>query len=160
MEVMSTDPTSPDTRLADWLLGVAPATTDALTNLTLGGYFANGKVWTLHSRVRYFDPARRRSGLPEDVAALVEKLTADAVTLTLVNVNQVEPREVVVQAGGYGEHQFKGVRYGGKETPLDSPLVTVRLEPGSGARLELQMARYANRPTLAQPWNRGWLWKQ
>ena len=41
-----------------------------------------------------------------------------------------------------------------------SPLVTVRLEPGSGARLEFQMARYANRPTLAQPWNRGWLWKQ
>jgi len=36
----------------------------------------------------------------------------------------------------------------------------VRLEPGSGARLELQMARYVNRPTVAQPWNRGWLWKQ
>jgi hypothetical protein len=151
MKEMREDPTSPDTRLADWLLGVVPATTDTLTNLTTGGYFSRGKLWTLHSRVRYFDPVERRSGLPEDVAALVEKLSADAVTLTLVNVNQVEPREVVVQAGGYGEHQFKGVRYGGKQEPLDSPLVTVRLEPGSGARLELQMARYANRPTLAQP---------
>jgi hypothetical protein len=160
MEEMRVDPTSPDTRLADWLLGVMPATTDTLTNLTTGGYFARGRIWTLHSRVRYFDPAGRRSGLPEDVAALVEKLSADSVTLTLVNVNQVEPREVVVQAGGYGEHQFKGVRYGGKQMPLDGPLVTVRLEPGSGAQLEFQMARYANRPTLAQPWNRGWLWKQ
>ena len=156
MKEMREDPTSPDTRLADWLLGVVPATTDTLTNLTTGGYFSNGKLWTLHSRVRYFDPVERRSGLPEDVAALVEKLSAEAVTLTLVNVNQVEAREVIVQAGGYGEHQFQGVRYGGKQEPLDSPLVTVRLEPGSGARLELQMARYANRPTLAQPWNRAW----
>jgi hypothetical protein len=160
MEEMRTDPTSPDTRLADWLLGIVPAATDALTNLTLGGYFAGGRIWTLHSRVRYFDPARRRSGLPEDVAALVEKLTAGGVTLTLVNVNPVEARDVIVQAGGYGEHQFKGVRYNGKDMPLDSPLLTVRLEPGSGAQLELQTARYANRPTLAQPWNRGWLWKQ
>jgi hypothetical protein len=156
MKEMREDPTSPDTRLADWLLGVVPATTDTLTNLTTGGYFSRGKLWTLHSRVRYFDPVERRSGLPEDVAALVEKLSADSVTLTLVNVNQVEAREVIVQAGGYGEHQFKGVRYGGKQESLDSPLVTVRLEPGSGASLELQMARYANRPTLAQPWNRAW----
>jgi hypothetical protein len=160
MEEMREDPTSPDTRLADWLLGIVPATTDTLTNLTLGGYFAEGRIWTLHSRLRYFDPARRRSGLPEGVAALVEKLTADSVTLTLVNVDQVEPRDVVVQAGGYGEHQFKGVRYAGKEMQLDNPLVTVHLEPGSGTRLEFQMARYANRPTLAQPWSRGWLWKQ
>jgi hypothetical protein len=160
MDEMRNDPTSPDTRLADWLLGIVPATTDTLTNLTLGGYFADGRIWTLHSRVRYFDPAGRRSGLPQDVAALVEKLSADAVTLTLVNVNQVEPRDVVVQAGGYGEHQFQSVRNGGKQMQLDSPLLTVHLEPGSGARLELQMARYANRPTLAQPWNRGWLWKR
>jgi hypothetical protein len=160
METMRNDPTSPDTRLADWLLGVVPSTTDTLTNLTLGGYFSRGKLWTLHSRVRYFDPARRRSGLPEDVAALVEKLSADSVTLTLVNVNQVEPREVIVQAGGYGEHQFKAVRQGGKQQQLDSSLITVRLEPGSGAQLELDTARYANRPTLAQPWNRGWLWNQ
>jgi hypothetical protein len=160
METMRNDPTSPDTRLADWLLGVVPSTTDTLTNLTTGGYFSRGKLWTLHSRVRYFDPAKRRSGLPEDVAALVEKLSADSVTLTLVNVNQVEPREVIVQAGGYGEHQFKAVRHGGKQEQLDSALITVRLEPGSGAQLVLDTARYANRPTLAQPWNRGWLWNQ
>ncbi len=159
MEEMRNDPTSADTRLADWLLGIVPATTDTLTNLTVGGYFAGGRIWTLHSRVRYFDPAGRRSGLPPDVAALVEKLTANAVTLTLVNVNQVEPRDVIVQAGGYGEHQFEGVRYGGQQMALDSPLLSVHLEPGSGTRLEFQMKRYANRPTLAQPWNRGWLWK-
>ena len=51
-----------------------PAETDTLTNLMLGGYFARGKLWMLHSRFRYFDPERRRSGPPESLGALVEKL--------------------------------------------------------------------------------------
>jgi hypothetical protein len=37
--------------------------------------------------------------------------------------------------------------------------VNVRLEAGSGARIEFRMRRYANQPTLAQPWDRGWMWK-
>ena len=153
MEEMRNDPTTAATRLADWLLTLNPATTDTLTQLTLGGYLT-GPVWMLHSRVRYFDPPRQRSGLPEDVAALVEKLTADSVTLTLVNVNPVETRTVVVQAGAYGEHQFRSVAWDNKSLILDHPFVTVRLEPGCGSRLVFQMKRYANQPTLAQPWNR------
>ena len=159
VERMRNDPTSPDTRLADFLLRVVPATTETLTRLTLGGYFAGGRIWVLNSRLRYFDPVQRRSGLPQDVAALVEKLTADSVTVTLVNVNQIEARDVQVQAGGYGEHQFTGVRHNGKSQELDAPYVTVHLEPGTGAQLEFKMRRYANHPTLAQPWNRGWLVK-
>ncbi len=159
VERIRNDPTSPDTRLADFLLRVVPATTETLTQLTLGGYFAGGRIWVLNSRLRYFDPERRRSGLPRDVAALVEKLTADSVTVTLVNVNQIEARDVQVQAGGYGEHEFTGVRHNGKSQELAAPYVTVHLEPGTGAQLEFKMKRYANHPTLAQPWNRGWLVK-
>ena len=92
MELMRNDSTSPDTRLADYLQGIVPATTDTLVQLTLGGYFAAGRIWVLHSRLRYFDPEKRRSGLPEGVAALVEKLTSDSVTVTLVNTNQLEPQ--------------------------------------------------------------------
>ncbi|MCZ2077380.1 MAG: hypothetical protein LC130_20565 [Bryobacterales bacterium] len=154
---MRDDPTTPDTRLADYLLGFNPAVTNALTNLTLGGYFANGKIWTLHSRFRYFDPARRRSGLPEDVSALVEKLGPDSATVVLVNTNPVDVRTVVVQAGGYGEHKFEAVTVDGKSETIGGPLLTVRLEPGSGARLQFKMSRYAYRPTLAQPWNRGFV---
>lgn len=152
IERMNNDPTSPDTRLADYLLGVVPATTDTLTELTTGGYFASGRIWVLHSRLRYFDPKRRRSGLPQDVAALVEKLAGDSVTVTLVNTNQVEARDVIVQAGGYREHQFSGVSVGGESRALDDGYLTVRLAPGAGARLELAMERYANQPTLKQPW--------
>jgi len=154
-----TDPTSPDTRLADWLLGFSPAQTDELTELMLGGYFSNGKLWTLHSRLRYFDPDERRSGPPKDVAALVDNMTADSVAVTLVNTSQAHARTVTVQAGGYGEHQFNSVTVNSKMTPIDHPYVTVRLEPGAGDRLEFKMQRYANQPTLAQPWDRGWMVK-
>ena len=139
------------------MLDLVPATTNTLSELTTGGFFANGRVWVLHSRLRYFDPENRRSGLPQDVAALVEKLTDDSVVVTLVNTNQVEARTVDVQAGGYAEHQFTGVSWEGGEKQLDSPTLTVRLEPGSGQKLTFSMKRYANQPSLAQPWNRGWM---
>jgi hypothetical protein len=159
LEEMRADPTTPDTRLADWLLGFSPAATDTLVNLTIGGYFANGRIWTLHSRFRHFDPVARRAGLPGDVAALVEKLEAGSATLTLVNVNPVEPRTVIVQAGGYGEHRFDSVSVNGQSTAIGGPLLTVRLEPGSGARMTFRMTRYCNQPTLAHPWDRGWMVK-
>jgi hypothetical protein len=159
MDDARADRTTGDTRLADYLMNFNPARTDALVNLTLGGYLT-GNIWTLHSRVRYFDPVRRRSGLPEDVAALVEKLSGDAVTVTLLNINAVDARTVTVQAGAYGEHQFQSVQWSSGSKRLDHPLVTVRLEPGCGARFEFRMARYRNQPTLAQPWDRAWMVEQ
>ena len=156
MERIRTDQTTADSRLADYLLDLNPATTNALTNLTLGGYFASGRVWVLHSRFRYFDPVKRRAGLPEDVSALVQKLGADSATLTLVNTNPIEAREVVVQAGGYGEHRFDAMTVNGQTVTFSSPVATIRIEPGAGATIECKMTRYANRPTFAFPWDRGW----
>lgn len=159
MELVRNDTTTPDTRLADYLLDFNPAATNALVNLTLGAYFSSGRIWTLHSRFRYFDPAARRAGLPPDVGALVEKLGADSATLTLVNTNPVEARTVIVQAGAYGEHQFHSVTIEGKSAAIEGPQLTVRLEPGCGSRLEFRMSRYKNQPTLAHPWDRGWFGK-
>jgi len=152
---MENDPTTPDTRLADYLLDYNPARTDELVKLTLGGFFA-GRIWILHSRFRYFDPERRRAGLPPDVGALVEKLAADSATLALVNLNPIEPRTVIVQAGGYGEHQFDSAELAGRSVAIGGPLVTVRLAPGCGARIVFRMTRYRNLPTFAHPWDRGW----
>ena len=156
MEEIRTDDTTADSRLADYLLDLNPAMTNTLAHLTLGAYMSPARIWVLHSRFRYFDPVKRRAGLPEDVGALVEKLGVDSATVTLVNTNPVDAREVVVQAGGYGEHRFEGVSIGGKTMTFSAPFVTVRLEPGAGSRLEFKMARYASRPTLAFPWDRGW----
>ncbi len=148
------DPTTPDTRLADWFMSFNPARTEALNNLMLGGYYSTGVVRTLHSRLRYFDPAKRRSGPPEDVAALVDKLTADSVSVTLVNLNPVHPRELIVQAGAYAEHRFTTVKRKGQEERIDGSSVTIRLKSGCGDHLTFQMRRYANQPTLLPPWSR------
>ena len=158
VQEMNDDDTTPDTRLADYLMGFNPAVTGSLSNLTMGSYLA-GNVWSLHARLRYFDPSTQRAGLPPDVAALVEKLDVDGTTVSLVNINSVDPRTVVVQAGGYGEHRFDSVEIDGQTQSIGGPLVTVRLAPGAGARLRFRMARYVNPPSLAQPWNRGWLAK-
>ena len=153
VQEIETDDTSADTRLADYLMGQNPAATDALSKLTLGSYLT-GNIWTLHARVRYFDPVRRRSGLPEDVAALVEGFTADSVSVRLVNVSAVEPRTVQVQAGAYGEHQIVSATVGGKAVAVNGPVLTVKLAAGAGDRVELRVKRYANEATLRQPWDR------
>lgn len=154
---MREDTTTPDTRLADDPLKYNPASVTSLIELMLGGLPPGRNGSILNARLRYFDPVGRRAGLPEDVAALVEKLTADQVTLTLVNINQLEARSVVLQAGGYGEHQFTAVQLEDRKVPLNSPHLSVCLEPGTGARLVLSMRRYVLPPMLAFPWDRNQL---
>jgi hypothetical protein len=155
VEGLRRDTTTPDTRLADDPMEFNPATVGTLVQLTMGGILPGRTGSILHCRLRYFDPQGRRAGLPEDVAALVESMSADEVRLTLVNVNPVEPRSVVVQAGGYAEHRFTSVLSDGREVPVDRPEVTVHLAPGAGASLVFRMKRYVNPPTLAFPWDRG-----
>jgi len=157
VEAMRADTTTPDTRLSDDPMPFNPATVRNLINLMLGAIHPGHRGQPLHARLRYFDPARRRSGIPEDVAALVEKLTDDETTVTLVNVSPVHHRTVIVQGGAYGEHECDEVTLNGKESSVDAPFFTVRLAPGAGARLVIKMKRYANPPALAQPWDRGWM---
>ena len=65
----------------------------------------------LMARLRYFDPQRHRPGLPLDVAALVESLADERAVLHLVNLHPTEEREVLLQAGAFGEHSFTRVAY-------------------------------------------------
>jgi hypothetical protein len=129
----------------------------ALTNLTMGGPDPGGSSHgplPLTVQVRHFDPEKRRAGLPEDVSALVERFTADAVTLTLVNTNPFREKNVTVQMGAYGEHIATNVTLGEKVTPVNAPSFTVKLAPGAGDTLTIGVRRYANQPTLAFPWDR------
>ncbi len=152
VEGMRADTTTPDTRLADDPMRLNPATVENLVRLAMGGIHQGNRTLTLHTRVRYFDPDRRRPGLPADVAALVEKMTADETVLTVVNVSPLHPRRVIVQAGGYGEHLFTTATAGGKTLDLNSRYFEVELEPGTGTRITLGTKRYCHSPTLAWPW--------
>jgi hypothetical protein len=152
MEILRNDPTTPDTRLADWSLRYNPGNvTHELVRLMIGGNLT-GRIWTLHSRVRYFDPEKHRAGLPEDVASLVIEMEEDITKVILVNINQVEPRTVIVQSGAYGEHQCEWVKTGEKEYSIGRRSFKVVLAAGSGAELMIKAKRYANKPTLSFPW--------
>lgn len=151
---MRADTSTPDTRLSDNPMQYNPASITALNELMQGGLNIGRLATVLNCRLRYFDPVRRRAGIPEDVAALVESMTADSATVTLVNVNQVEQRTLVVQAGAYAEHEFLTLTDGSRQREVNDSQFTIRLEPGCGARLQLTMRRYANQPTFAFPWDR------
>jgi hypothetical protein len=140
-----------------------PVATTALVNLTLGGNDPGGSghgPLPLHTQVRHFDPVRRRAGLPEDVAALVEQIRAEAVVLTLVNTSPIHSRTVMVQMGAYGEHHSTAVTRQGQTHEIDAPYFSVRLAPGAGDTLTIGIRRYAHLPTLAFPWDRGWKLRQ
>ena len=148
------DKTLPGKRLADNMLDLNPAATDAMVRLMFGALVPSREGGLLNARLRYFDPVRRRAGVPEDVSALVSELGDRRTVVTLVNTGTAGPRTVIVQAGGYAEHQIESVEWNGRTERVNAPDVTVRLAPGAGAKLTLTVRRYANTPTVKFPWAR------
>jgi hypothetical protein len=160
-EAMRGDTTTGDTRLADWTLDFNPASAKALVQTMTGGLHIARPPWSptsppqggvpLHCRVRWFDPERRRAGVPDDVAVLVTALGDTSTSVTLVNTGP-RPRTLIVRGGSYGEHRIDTIDVDGARHPVGGRDATLRLAPHSGAKLTLAMARYANRPSLSFPW--------
>jgi hypothetical protein len=153
-EAFRADRTPPERRLADNMLNYNPASIAALTQLMQGGLVPGREGGLLHARLRYFDPERKRAGVPADVAALVSGLTDATTVVTLVNTSETSPRTVLVQGGAYGEHRFASVAIDGRAQPLNASVFTVKLAPRAGAKLVLTMKRYAEAPTITFPWER------
>jgi hypothetical protein len=147
------DATTPERRLADNMLEYNPAAAESLVQLMWGALMPGRPGGLLNARLRYFDPDRRRAGVPEDVAALVSSMDDTRTTVTLVNLAAAR-RTVIVQGGGYGEHQLETVTASGATTRIGSPLLTVHLAPGAGQALVLTMKRYSATPTAGHPWHR------
>jgi hypothetical protein len=160
-ESIRKDTSTPETRLADTVMDFNPASVTALTQLMEAGLYIQHPGWAkttpgqggalLFCQLRYFDPIRRRAGMPEDVAALVDSMTPHAVSVTLVNLNPTEARTVTIQAGAYGEHQITSVSDGQHTWPVNGRSFDVRLAPSAGKRLAVNAKRFANSPTLALP---------
>ena len=110
----------------------------------------------LHSSLRYFDPAQQRTGVPANVAALVDRLTPGGVRLRLVNLSTTEEKDVLIQAGMFREHNITRIRqveiYPFQFNTIDGPHVTVRLAPGAGCRLDIGLERFVNPPSYQFPW--------
>ena len=133
-----------------------PVLAYGLGQMTMGAPFQGFNGGLLVARLRYFDSERRRPGLPEDVAALVECLEAERTVVHLVNTG-TQKRRLVAQAGAYGEHAFTDVTWGEEgersRSEIDGRHVEVVLAPGGSARLELGTRCYVNEPTYAFPWS-------
>jgi hypothetical protein len=151
VEGIRKDQSKPDKRLADNMLDLNPVTTTSLIQLTQGGMEPDRRGNLVNSRLRYFDPAAKRAGLPEDVAALVSEMTDTGTVVTLVNVGATAPRTLVVQGGAYGEHLIESVDWNGTTVAVGKPNFTVTLNPGAGGKLTLKMKRYAGDATVKFP---------
>ena len=154
IDAMRKDPQTPETRLADNAMEFNPAAVGAMVQLMWGALVPGREGSLLSARLRYFDPVRRRAGVPEDVGALVSTLQDDRTVVTLVNLSATSPRAVVVQGGGYGEHEIVSAEIGGRMTAINARDFTVQLAPGAGATFALAMKRYAHQPTAQFPWAR------
>ena len=153
-----------------------PVTSEALIQLALGAPQPIYNGGLLHARLRYFDLGRRRSGLPIDVAALVEKLSADSTTVRLVNTSVTESRNVLIQAGTFGEHRFTEANFetrtsnwpgglGGyagtysaerlvtktNSVTMKDSKIEILIRPGMEIRLKLKTQRYVNDPSYKVP---------
>ena len=130
-----------------------PVFTKGLTQVMMGAPHSVYTGGLLRATVRYYDSDRARPGLPRDVAALVDKLDADGAGVNLVNLNTSETRNLIVQAGAFGEHEFTDVTHGEQTVPVGSKYFAVQLPPATSIRLDVGMRRFANRPTYAFPWH-------
>jgi hypothetical protein len=134
------------------MLDYNPVTITALLQLMSGALEPGREGGLMNARLRYFDPVRRRAGVPEDVAVLISEMTDAETTVTFVNLSKTDARTLVVQAGGYAEHQIESVNWNGKTVKIGAPNFTLKLGPGSGGKLILNLRRYQNRPTARFPW--------
>lgn len=139
---------------------MCPVYFEGLGQLTLGAPMHLSHGGLQHARVRYFDGKLRRPGLPEGVAALVEKVEKSRTVLELVNTSLFEEREVIVQAGGFAEHHIDAIEILSADgstlaaQEVQAKWLQVHLPAGTGAKLVLHMRRYVHQPSYDLPWGR------
>ncbi len=104
----------------------------------------------LHASLRYYDEAADRAGLPEGVAALIERVDPAGVDVQLVNLNADHGVSVLVQAGSFSEHTITRVtdKANGSATHVGGGQERVRVELGKGTclRARIDMQRLVNPP--------------
>jgi hypothetical protein len=165
--LMRATPHGPPDDDIHWWQRLNPVVTEVLTQLTTGAPPALYNGGLSLARVVIGDPQRGRPGLPDDVAALVSHVDGVGVTLQLVNLNEEAEREVIVQAGAFGEDRIDSVRYDvdgasypgearsylipaatstAAETTASTNRLTVTLPPLSTITLELEITRRAFTP--------------
>ena len=139
----------PDELDEDYLRNRNPVSEKGLLQLTMGApqpIYYGGLVM---AQVRHFDLEQDNPDF-RGVSPHSSTVTADGIDLTLVNTGGRD-REMLVQAGAYGEHEFTAVRADGTERFPESNTVEVSLPAGARLSLSIEMDRFANDPTYDLP---------
>jgi hypothetical protein len=132
-----------------------PVTCEGLVQLTMGAPLPHYNGGLLVTRLRYFDVQNKRSGLPPDVSALVTGMTHDQTSLEIVNLSKTEARELIIQAGSMGEHNFIETVYQidseAQKIKMNDKYLHVNLQPFTNIKIDLKMQRFVNIPSYKQP---------
>lgn len=102
--------------------------------------------------LRYFNPKSKTPGLPAGVSALVSSISQGSITVTLANTGS-EDKDVILQAGGFGENQFVRVSSGENNSEIDSRWLQVTVPAGKKIDLHLTVERYQNSPSYGTPFS-------
>jgi hypothetical protein len=154
LDSLDADDSDPEERHCYHFQPMNPVRPEGLVQMAMGTPAAvyNGGLLQVH--VFYFDPARRRPGLPEHVAALVDEVSGDHARVTLVNTDPVAAHPVLLQSGAFGEHEFTHATVeggDGSRTEIHGKHLRVDLGPGAQVRLVLGLRRFAHTPAYAMP---------
>lgn len=111
VELIQNEHGDPETWVDNKWINSDPMVTRNLNRFSTGGIPIHVRGEMLHSQVRYFDGHQHKSGLPQDVAALVTRIEPGWIELEVINLNVAEPRRLIIQGGAYGEHRIETVEF-------------------------------------------------
>jgi hypothetical protein len=140
-----------------------PVYFESLIQLMLGApaHISHGGLQ--HSTVRYYDSDLKRSGVPEDVGALVHTITPEDVQVDVSNVGD-KNRKLVIQAGAFLEHSFTRVEITNSngssliDEKINGPWIEIELAANTTVQVKLGMTRYCNTPSYETPWSKRSTW--
>jgi hypothetical protein len=114
-------------------------------------------------KVRYFDGQRKRSGLPENVSAMVNQISSDHIRVQIINLNENQSRTLTLQAGNFAENRFDSVEISTEDgqvqrIKIDNKWFTLEIGPLAGATLDFKYSRYLHQPTYETPFSNASTW--
>ena len=147
LEMVRRDQTEPASRDVHHWQQRNPVVLEGLVQLMLGGpnHVYHGGL--LHCRLFYFDPQRLGQVCRRTLRRWWTRSRPTSVSVQLVNLHPSEPRDVILQAGAFGEHEFTTAGHKHQTVQVGRNRVQVRLRPGAVGRLDLGMKRYVHAPS-------------
>ena len=136
----------------------SPIYFEGLAQLTMGAPMHISHGGLQHGKVRFFDGQLQRPGLPADIGAIVDSLTATTIGMKIANTSITTSRSLVVQAGAFGEHRFISVvveldSCASERHEIGSKWFEIKLGAQAGATLTFTVERYVNIPSYETPFS-------